>query len=180
MNISFTPANSRPNFQAHFSEDAQTKKVLREFAKDAPTMLYQAHLALKHNPVDDGIAVRKLLFGQYDIINTRTKRAVRIDTFENEPYGLLDAVRNRKALFDENVVVERDKYKALATDTVKLYKKAAMPPELPDLNNEIKELEAERLKLDIKLKPLYEQKSQLVEQQTNGVANAIMNDIFLL
>ena len=178
MNINFTPANRTPNFQARFSDDERTKIALRELAKDAPTMLYQAHLALKDNPSDDKIAVRRLLFGQYDVINKTTSDKVRIDNIDNDPYGLLEVICDRKALFNKNESVPTNTYKLQANAAVRGYKKAAMPEGMAQVKSELDLLNQQIMELEAKREPVLNLYKKMEEQQANDTANAIINDIY--
>ena len=179
MNINLTTSTYAPSFKAHFSDDEETKIALKGLAKDAPTMLYQAHLALEDNPCDDEIAVRKLLFGQYDIINKTSSNRVRIDNLENSPYNLLEVVCDRKPLFDENKSVPLNTYKLQANAAVRGYKKAAMPEGMDKLKSELDVLDQQIMELQLKRQPLFKQYRAMEEQQANDTANAIMNDIYM-
>jgi len=176
MNINFTPTNTRPNFQARFSDDQETKKALRELAKKEPTIVYQAHLALKDIPYDDKIEIRNFL-DQYEVINKTTSRSFRID--KNNTLDLLDTLRGWRPLFDKNTYVTST-YELPANTTVRVYKEAAKPKGMDELKNELIILDQQIAALEEKRISLFKQCNEMEKQQADGVADAIMNDIYLL
>ncbi|MBO5385223.1 hypothetical protein J6A64_02810 [bacterium] len=180
MNISFTPANYRPNFKARFSDDERTKKTLREIAIVAPHNVYGAYLALRDNPNDSEIVVEMdMRNGQYDVDNITMGLSCKVDCLANEWNGLCDAIVNRTyLLFGDEAYVPEKSYTQPTNEAVRNYKKAATSDKMLELKMQIKALNVQIEELEEKRKPLLEQYDKMIDQRDKDVADAILKEIY--
>ena len=181
MNISFTPANYRPNFQASFSDNAWSKIILRELAEKDPENVMAANLLLEDMPDD---AVFKVDSKTTSLGTTRyqlhsDRKGYLLFPLEHECYQ--DIFRALSRHYEDQGVEpwysSNNKYMLQAKEAVAAYRKNLSPKSF-ELAEEIKDLTKLRNDIDEQIRVKTEEKALIDKEDGDKIARAIVNGFF--
>lgn len=181
MNISFAPANYRPNFQARFNNDAWSRIILRELAEKDPEKVLAANLLLEDMP-DDAVykldsKLTPLGTPRYSLHSSRKGWLL----FPLEPECYQDIFRALSCHYEKQCDApwysSNNKYMLQAKEAVAEYRKN-LSPESYELAEEIDDLVKLRDEIDDKIRIKTDEKALIDKKDGDKVAKAIVNGIF--
>lgn len=184
MNISFTPANYRPNFQASFDRNHfMTQDSILEIAEKDPENILATHFLLKDAPEGD----KFILNCEFNTLGTTTSYKIRdyntgrrLD-FGNERQCERDLFRafsrHYEGIIDEPWYSSENKYRLQAKEALNAYKERfyseesiELEKDINTIDEQIEQLEKERYEKELR-------KVELDKESKAQMAEAIAQDI---
>ena len=181
MNISFTPANYRPNFQASF--DPNSHLAIRGYAQEEPESLIAAALVLKDVPDEDVFKVRCEYTGgyypDYHIYKNDSRNPLDFGEHDQCYRDLFRAFCDHyeKRIGDFFETYFGDKYTSAAEAIFEGYKKRFYSEESLKLEKEIELLRKQKEDIKITLQEKEARKAKLDEVPREEMIDAIANDV---